>query len=476
MNRILIVFLIFFNAFLFQTIKNASASHAAGAEMTYVYLDSNRYQITYTFYRNCRGYVAPPTINLQISSSCPPVAHGILSPISSSPEQILPLCPSAQSICTGGINEGIETWVYQGIVTLPTPCSDWIISYAESARNSAITTIGSFGTDFLFTYLLINNTTSGWNTGPQFIHPPQLSICVGEPICISHAAIDSDGDSLAYQLITPLTGIDTTVQYISGYSATQPLISNPPVSFDSLSGLMCMTPTNTDVTVYAVLVSEFRNGILIGQIERDVDLYITYCSNTTPLLTGINGTPDYSTNACPGIPLNFSINSFDPDSANHTSITWDTSITGGVLTTSGAPLQNALFSWTPNSSDVSTTPHCFDATVSDDHCPYYGSSSSTYCITVLPSSDAYCIALGMNSIENLHHLVIYPNPATENIQIKATHPGDLKIFDEAGRIVFQKNVTATEETKVDVSLYAKGIYQVLVNSPFIRSKGRFIVQ
>ena len=82
----------------------------------------------------------------------------------------------------------------------------------------------------------------------------------------------------------------------------------------------------------------------------------------------------------------------------------------------------------------------------------------------------------MNSIENLQHLVIYPNPASDNIQIKATHPGELKIIDEAGRIVFQKNVIANEETKVDISQFAKGIYQVIVNSPFLRSKGRFIVQ
>ncbi|HRH65723.1 MAG TPA: T9SS type A sorting domain-containing protein [Bacteroidia bacterium] len=468
--------LTFLSCILLLISQQSRASHAMGAEINYECLGNNQYRITMFFYRDCMGIPAPAQMSIDITSSCFPDQTILLSPTVPVPQQISTVCPTTTTTCNGGIYTGIEAWEYEGIVTLPGECADWRFAHSEASRNAAITTITGAGSDNQYVYSLLNNTNATCNNSPYFANPPVPFACIGQQFCYTNAAYDADGDSLAYSLITPLTGPGLTVTYLSGYTAAQPLVSSPPVTFNSTTGVMCMLPTQTDVTVFAILVSEYRNGVLIGETERDVQLTINNCNNSVPLITGINGTLGSTMNACPNIPVEFYMYAMDNDAADATMLSWDGGIYPANFITSGTHRDTAYFSWTPSSVDVATVPHCFSASVIDDHCPYFGTSSKTFCITVLPSSDAYCIALGMSSIENLQHLVIYPNPANDNIQIKATHPGELKIVDEAGRIVFQKNVTSIQETKVDISQFAKGIYQVLVNSPFLRSKGRFIVQ
>ena len=42
--------------------------------------------------------------------------------------------------------------------------------------------------------------------------------------------------------------------------------------FNTNTGEFCIWPSQLDVTLIAILVNEFRNGILIGQVERDFSL------------------------------------------------------------------------------------------------------------------------------------------------------------------------------------------------------------
>jgi hypothetical protein len=52
-----------------------------------------------------------------------------------------------------------------------------------------------------------------------------------------------------------------------------------------------MHPTQQDVTAIAVLVSQYLNGILIGQVERDIQVSIFPCNNNLPVPPFLNGLP-----------------------------------------------------------------------------------------------------------------------------------------------------------------------------------------
>lgn len=184
-------------------------------------------------------------------------------------------------------------------------------------------------------------------------------------------------------MITPLTAANSTVTYLPGYTSTQPVLSSPAAQFSAVAGDLCITPTQTDVTVLAILVNEYRNGVLIGQVERDIQLTVNNCNNFLPFLTGINGAPSFSRTICAGQPFSFYIASIDTNAADSTRITWDQAIPGATFTVTGHKRDSAIFSWTPSSADISSIPKCFTATVMDNRCPYQGLQIFSYCFTVI---------------------------------------------------------------------------------------------
>jgi len=387
MRNLYKITLFFFLSFLMVlSSKNALASHAMGADITYTCIGNNQYLVTMSFYRDCFGIPAPPQMSLNFSNDCglPNPATVQLQPTPGSPTQISPLCPSATSTCNGGTFTGIEEWIYTGVVTLTGPCANWQIAHSENARNAAITTITGGGSDDLYVYSTINNTNNICNNSPVFSNRPVPFACLGQRFCFNHGAFDPDGDSLSYQIITPRNGplASDTVTYLPGYSATQPVLSVPPMSFNPLTGDFCMTPTQLDVTVLAIVVNEWRNGVLIGQVERDIQVTVLNCNNFLPSITGMNGTPQFNASVCAGNELCFYIASIDPDAPNQTFITWDGSIPGATLTTTGGQRDSAMFCWTPTAAQISTTPYCFTVTVSDNSCPYIGIQVYSFCITV----------------------------------------------------------------------------------------------
>lgn len=373
---------------LFQS-NQTFASHAMGSDMTYTCLGpgptpgSMQYQVTFSFYRDCFGILPSTSMDVQITNGCGYPTQTVYLNQLGTEVDVPTTCPTAATTCHGGSYTGIQLWTYQGVITLPGPCANWQIGHGEPARNAAITTITGAGSDNLYVYSTINNMGGLCNSSPMFTNPPVPFACVGQRFCFNHGGYDLDGDSLSYQLMTPRTGPlpSDTVTYSPGYSTTRPIL-NSYISFDPVSGDFCMIPTQPDVSVFAVLVNEYRNGVLIGQVERDVQLTVENCGNVIPFATGINGMPSFDASICANSNLSFYIASIDPDAPNTTTLTWNSTIPGATFTTTNGHRDSAFFSWTPTTSDISLNPYCFTVTVQDDNCPFQGTNTYSYCITV----------------------------------------------------------------------------------------------
>src|SRR5690606_12389970 len=230
--------------------KQSLATHSMGADLTYECVGGNNYKIRVSFYRDCIGINAPGYVDVKVSSaSCGQSFNKRLYPIPGTGVEISPLCPNALSTCRGGVFTGIQEWIYEGIVNLPMQCVDWTFSYDLCCRNPAINTITTPLTSTFYIYATLNNTVVTCNTSPVFSNKPVPFACLGQQLCFNHGAYDADGDSLVYSLITPMQDASTTVNYIPPFSATNPLTSSPPVSFNTTTGDICMTPTRLDVTV-----------------------------------------------------------------------------------------------------------------------------------------------------------------------------------------------------------------------------------
>lgn len=379
--RLTIVLMLFLASFL--QIRTAVASHAMGADLTYECLGGNTYRMRVSFYRDCIGINAPNSVYVSLQSVLCGQNLGVTcNPVPGTGQEVTPLCPTALSSCNGGIYTGIQEWVYEGVVTLPMQCTDWVFSYNLCCRNAAITNISSPASSTFYIYATLNNTISPCNNSPTFSNKPVPFACLGQEFCFNHGAFDADGDSLVYSLITPFQNATTTVNYTGAFNANNPLTSSPAITFNTATGDICMTPVNLEITVMAVLVSEYRNGVLIGTVERDIQVTVLNCNNNLPTLSGINGTNNFSTTVCAGDQLCFDINSFDQDINQNVTVNWDSSITGASFTTSGGSRPTGTFCWTPSTSDISTNPYCFTVRVNDDACPMVGAQVYSYCITV----------------------------------------------------------------------------------------------
>lgn len=381
---------------IFKT-SHVQASHAQGADISYQCLGGNTYQITVSFYRDCAGVGAPGSVTVDINSaSCGENFSATLIPVAGTGQEVTSICASMNTTCSGGTYPGVQEYQYTGTVTLPAACSDWVFSFSLCCRNAAISTITTPGSEDIYVEAHLDNLNYPCNNSPVFSNPPVPFICVGQTYCFNHGATDADGDSLVYNLIDPMTSASTTVSYLPGYTSGQPLNSLPAVTIDPLTGDICMTPQMLEVTVMAVLVEEYRDGVLIGSVVRDIQVRVIACSNTLPALSGINGTSLYQTSVCVGNTLTFTILSADEDPGQIISINWNGGIPAGTFTSAGSPYPVGTFTWTPTAADISTVPYCFTVTVTDDACPFNGTQTFSYCITVtgfdvtVTTNDANC--------------------------------------------------------------------------------------
>lgn len=377
--------------------NQASATHIAGADLSYTCIGGNDYLITLTFYRDCSGVAEPSAPQIKYSSSCGTFTVTLAKLAPTAGVEVTPVCPGQATYCSGGNLYGLRKFVYQAQVTLP-PCSDWVFSYTLGTRNFSNTISNPEGTDMTIQAHL-NNVVAPCNSSPVFTNPPSTIICNGQQFCYNHGAIDPENDSLVYQFVTPFDdGPGSTsvyVQYTGGYTASQPLPSSPPVTLDPVSGDICMTPTQNIITVMAVLVQEWRtiNGVptLIGSVSRDMQVAVIDCYNNLPTLAGINPSATqynpqdtaYLETVCYGETVDFSIYSHDPDTNNLT-LSWNNAIPGAsfTVTGNGSPTAVGHFHWTPGSNTIGNTPHCFTVNVRDDNCPYVGQQTLSYCIII----------------------------------------------------------------------------------------------
>jgi len=282
-----------------------------------------------------------------------------------------------------------------------TTCDQYEIQWAGCCRNNAITNVSNPGGQEIFTgSTTINTTIAPCNNSPNFAVPPVPYICVGQAFTFNQEALDPDGDSLAFELVSCLDDFQIPVNYASGYSPTQPLGPSWNIQLSPTTGDLTVTPNpgSIEVAVICVLVKEYRNGILIGQVVRDFQFTVINCNNNTNTNPTIDALSNLSSNitasgfevqasACALV--RFDIPLTDPDMGQNWILAWNGNIpdatfadatnpTVGIDTINSSTPPTARFTWVP------TVPgrYTFLVTAQDDGCPIFGLNQYTIVIDV----------------------------------------------------------------------------------------------
>ncbi len=375
--------------------QSAYATHAAGADLTYRFISRNgtgdTYEITGSFYRDCGGVAAPTTLAITISSvNCNYTNSTYSLPkIAGTGQEITFPCSTSQTKCTNAASStlGFQKYVYRGNVVFPSQCTDWRISYSVLARNCAITTMQQGNpcgqTTPIYVEATLNNLNFTSNNSPTFSNNPVAFICQYQSFIFNHGVTDVDGDSLYFELINAQQSQNVSIPYVTPFSGTNPLTSIPAVAINSTNGDVSMNAQNLEIGVIAIRIKEFRNGVQIGSIIRDMQFIVNNCyPNVLPTATGINGTNVFTAVACPGVPFSFFINSNDTNVANIVTMTWSAGIPGATFNTAGSPHPTGTFSWTPTLAQARPQPYSFTVTVKDDNCPANAFQTYSYSIYV----------------------------------------------------------------------------------------------
>jgi gliding motility-associated-like protein len=177
--------------------------------------------------------------------------------------------------------------------TFPAP-GTYRVSFTEQNRNNNVLNMTNSGlTPFSVSMTIVINPSLGANRSPILTVSPIDLACTGQKYFHNPGAFDPDGDSLAFRFTTPRQSSNTNV---NGYQDPNDddfeggLEDAPdqPATFtiDARTGdLVWDAPGQAGEYNIAFVVEEWRFGIKIGEVVRDMQVLVEDCSNKRPRLT-----------------------------------------------------------------------------------------------------------------------------------------------------------------------------------------------
>lgn len=338
----------FFACFMF--IAGAYATHNRAGEITYKHVSGNTYEFTV---HTCTKADAPADRPFL------PISWGDGSPIDSlerSSSVYNPLKNTKE-------NTYIKSHTFPGSGLFE-------ICMSDPNRNGNILNIDN-GNSVLVpfaikTTLRISPAIEG-NSSVYFDNYCLQDACLWQPWVYNSGAVDIDGDSLVFSLV-PNQG-ENCVPFPLGFykypnqiepaSGVTPPNPNMNLSIDAHTGTIIWdSPQKEGEYNIAILVEEYRDGLKVGTVLRDMQIMVSACDNLPPVLEALNDTCITA-----GQNLTFPIFANDPNSTN-------VKVTGfgapfvvpdspadPVTQVGQSPPVQATFNWNTNCSHVRVAPY-----------------------------------------------------------------------------------------------------------------------
>lgn len=255
------------------TAMYASATHNRAGEITYKHLYGNTYEFTITTCTKLTSEANRTELEIQYGD-------GSIDTIPRVNFYDFPATDTKQNY-------------YSGIHTYAGP-GTFIIMCEDPNRNANVLNIAN-SVDKIFciqTQLIISPFLGAPNNSPLLIDCPcPEETCNGKPWIYNLGAYDPDGDSLSYAII-PCKGEDCFDMSIPDVYQFPQDIGGGVLTVDALTGtLFWNAPTISGEYNLAVLISEFRNGIKIGHVIRDMQVTVKgLCLNNPPDIENVSDT------------------------------------------------------------------------------------------------------------------------------------------------------------------------------------------
>lgn len=294
------------------------ASHNLAGQITCKYIGVNKYELLLTTYTDPSGGTDRCSATFEIWNSA---GVQITKIVDVPRENGLPYtgCSIPNSHTGVTVYQAVKENLYRTTYSFPGP-GYYTIRYFDPYRRADISNIDNPGavTFYLETKLFIINPLAGGNNNtPILLNRPLDEACIGKIWTHNPGGFDPDGDSLVYNLMPSLqydsdNGPFTPIP-VPGYAFPDAAaFGNSSMDINPHTGVITwVTPQQIGVYNVAFKVSEYRNGVLLGHVIRDMVIIVKPCNNNPPVIESLADTCVHVNDT-----LRFSVKAWDPDSTD----------------------------------------------------------------------------------------------------------------------------------------------------------------
>jgi hypothetical protein len=397
------------------------STHLMGGQITasYISSDSNgsHYIVELDVYRDTLGipmnlsqqldiYILDSSFNYQYVSS-PTISFGVGGPLS-----------SMSSVY------GVEIYHFVDTITFASN-GNYVIKWTDCCRNGAIINMSAPLSESMSFATILTVDSANPNSSPTFLAGPVTYLPTNTLWQYNPLPFDPDGDSLAWSMSVPYSGgVNAIPDTVSGYEYLDDTTysnATAPFSIDPITGQITWSAKLVGNFVVSFAIHEYRNGTLIGIMNRDMQfVVIPDTNNAMPMISNINNIPTNSlgypyVKINPGQNYQLHLLASDADINDVVSMQAFGEPFNQIVSPSSfsvTPTGNGNeidgeFSWTPDLSDVRITPYLVVFRTSDNQ--FYYDETVQFEVTL--SSTA------LENINGMEVSDIYPNPANNRLFI-----------------------------------------------------------
>ena len=319
---------------------------------------------------------------------------------------------------------GIEIYNFRDTITFPAN-GNYMIKWVECCRNAAIINMANPSSESASFLTFVSVNSNAPNSTPTFLTPPVAYLPVDSIWQYNPLPFDPDGDSLVWTISVPLGAGNPIPVDVLGYGSLSDtvLYSNPNgiFSIDAITGQISWNPKMVGNFVAAFAIAEYRNGVLIGGMSRDMQFIVVPDSlNAMPQISNMQAIPINNLGypyikIAPGQNYQIQLLASDADVNDVVSmsafgesfaLTTSSSTFGYTPTLNGNEIEGT-FAWTPDASQVRPSPYLVVLRTSDGFFYY----DETVQIEVTNNTTAF------DEVAEFKVHDIYPNPANTNFTL-----------------------------------------------------------
>jgi hypothetical protein len=291
---------------------SAWATHIVGGELDMQYLQNDEYRLSLNLYfdvvHGSRGAFDNDLTASIFEKGSNRWIRNIVLPLSSNTfvNYTNPAC-TYDSLITRKLVYSQDLTLRADTYTNP---EGYYVAVERCCRNRTIANIvrpeDAAQTFYLEFPAVVRNGMTFRDSTPRTFPPLGDYACLNELFYYNSGGQDADGDSLVYDMVTPLNGYSNplTPKPARARSAPYPPITwlpqpaplaqlsadnqipgKPSLSIGAKSGLLTVRPTMLGLFVFGVRCQEYRHGQKIGETRRDFQILVLQCpKNEAPSL------------------------------------------------------------------------------------------------------------------------------------------------------------------------------------------------